>query len=518
MSSASDSRETARVEIDTADDRGRLRRMWDTLQDTIGQTAETVTRSASLKTASGNVEDIDPPEDIDEFVDLYYEIGLIRKNLGDFVDDVTEPGLRVSSPDDATQDYFMGGDAAPEGAPENGFLSECFLFDERRQPFRKGLTKSVRDRWVRGTVLVEYLKADPEESESIITGFKFVRPETVSARTYENSTQLIDPDDTENADITTKRDEAAAFVQFDEKSVLGRRLGTDLFTSDDTSIPLSQNDVLKMTLDQDIGGEDAEDGVFGVSVIRAIKDDAEEYRSIKRDLTEIIKGKAGGLWTLQMTPEVLDYGDRVEVIEWDDDAISDMEDEVDDIGPGDALTADAPIDLKRHDGEVPALEWALKHYARDIIDPLPAPFYKHAQADEINQFVTDDQQEDYQDRIASERAFQSEQWQIAFREVARRHPDLESDELTVTIEPRDDESPIRSLDDETIDKIATFADALDKLSGQSDPVAIWGREALRELVLMLPAEEDLEDTLEADALDEGDEQVQRQFDRIMNGQ
>jgi hypothetical protein len=510
-----------RVEIDTSDQsRGRLRRAWDTLQDTVRQPVETVTRSTTLQTASGDVEDIDPPEDIDEFVELYYEVSPIRKNVNEFVSDVTAPGIRVQSPDDATEAYFHGGDDAPDAAPEGGFLSECFVFDERRQPFGKGLELSVRDRWVRGTVLVEYLKDDPEDEDSIITGFKFIRPETVSARTYDNRTQLVKPDDTDAADMTTKRDEAAAYVQFDEESILGRRTGRDLFTDDDTSIPLSQNDVLKLVLDQDIGGDNPEAGVFGESIIRACKDDADAYRNIKTDLRKAIRGKAWGIWTLQMTPEVLDLGDSYEVIEWNQDNVDSAEREVDDLGPGDALMTEANIDLERHDGDVPDLEWALKRYARDIIDPLPAPFYKHSNATDINQFVTKDQQEDYQELIRDARGYQAAQWETAFREVARRHDDLQADGLTVTIEPDEDASPITSLDEGTIDKIATFAEALDTLSGQLPATDVFGEATIRELVAMLPENAEVRETLaDHGHKDDGDseqaEQVAEQFDRLL---
>ena len=506
------STEYERAEIDTHQSRGRLRRAWDTLQDTITQPVETVTRRATLRATRGDVERVDPPEDIHEYVELYKEVGLIRKNINEFVDDVTAPGVQVESPDETTQDYFMGGDNAPESAPANGFLSECFVFDEARQPFNKGLKKSVRERWVRGTVLVEYLKADPDDSESIIAGFKFIRPETVAARTYQNTNQLINPDlDSEanrGMDIPeeeiTKRDEAAAFIQFDQDSILARhRKG--IFDGK-TSIPLSQNDVLKMVLDQDIGGEDSRDGVFGESIIKPIAPDATEYRSIKRDLSEAIKGKAWGLWTAQFKPEVLEAGDHVEIIEWNDEDIQATENEIDNMGPGSKLTSDAQIDLQRHEGEVPDIEWALRHYVRDIVDPLPAPFYKHSFADEINQFVTDEQQEDYQSLIRSEREYQRKQWEQALREVARRHPDLTETDLKVRIEPEEDESPVMSLDDSTVDRMKTYAETVDIIENSVS----LSREEKRELILQLPGTPE-QGTLEEAPLDEDDEQVIEQF-------
>lgn len=508
-----------RTTIDTASP-GRLRRMFDTLQDTLIQPVETVTRRATLQSTGGDVEDIDPPEDIDELVELSKDVGLIQKNIAEFVSDVTEPGVTVESPDDATQDYFMGGDAAPESAPANGFLSECWVFDEKQQPMQKGLEITVREKWRRGTILIEYLRNDPSDPESIITGFTHIRPETVSARTYENTNQLVVPelDADENSEIeiprdeVTKRDEAASYVQFDENSILGRR---DNRFESKTSIPLSQNDVLKQTREQDIGGEDPEDGVFGESVVRHVRSDAEGYRQMKNDFPVAAKSKAWGLWTAQFKPEVIETATGTEIIEWSDEGITQAEADVENMGPGSVLTSDAKIDLQRHDGDVPNLEWALRLYARDIIDPLPAPFYKHAQADEINQFVTDEQQEDYQKLILSERHAQEEQWQIAFRKIAEKHSELDPTGLDVKIQPAEDDSPVMTLDTETVERIETFASALSDLTGASDPVAVFGEETIRSLVAQLPEDEAMQETL-GSGLDEDDKNVQEQFDSLRN--
>ena len=488
-----------RVEIQSQDSRGRVRRALDTLQDTIRQPVETVTRSATLKVARSGIEDVNAPEDIDEYVELYYDVGAIRKNLNEFVDDVTAPGIRVSHPDDSVADYFNGGEDAPDGAPAGGFLAEAYINDQKRQPADLALDQSTLDRWRRGTVMLVNVYADPDDPESIISGFTFVRPETVSARTYKNTNQLIepDPDSPENADVdfeTTPRNEAAAYVQFDEQSIIGRRrrrreesLGT--FGEKESSVYLSQNDVTKLTLDQDIGGDNQEDGVFGESAIRSISDEATQYNTIKRLLEEAVKGKAWGLWTAQMNPMLIDAGDEKILIEWDDQDIQNTEQEIEDIGPGSVLTTDAQIDLERHDGSVPNIEWLLRHYLRDIVDPLPAPFYKHSQADEINQFVTEEQQEDYQQRIQKERRVQAEAFESALRQVVERHPDLENpDELSVEIAPESDDSPIRTMTLEDIEKIQTYMAAVQMAAPADEPTMLMSEAEIRELVLQLPEE------------------------------
>lgn len=501
-----------RVEVQASDQRGRFRRALDTLQDTIRQPVETVTRSAVLNVARSGIEDIDPPDDIDEYVDLYYDVGAIRKNLNEFTDDVTAPGIRVSHPNESVEDYFNGGDNAPDGAPPGGFLEEAYINDEKRQSLDLALDHSTIDRWRRGTVLLVNVYADPGDEESIISGFTFVRPETVSARTYKNTNQLVvpDPDDPENADVdfeTTPRGEAAAYVQFDEESIIGRRrrrreeaLGT--FGEDDSSVYLSQNDVTKLTLDQDIGGDSQEDGVFGESVIRSISDEATQYNAVKRLLEEAVKGKAWGLWTAQMNPMLIDAGDEKILIEWEDDDIQSTETEIENIGPGSVLTTDAKIDLERHDGEVPNIEWMLRLYLRDIVDPLPAPFYKHSQADEINQFVTDEQQEDYQERIQKERRIQAEAYESVLRQVVERHPELDNaDELSVEIAPESDDSPIRTLSQEDIEKIQTYMAAVQMAAPADEPTMLMSEGEIRELVLQLPEEMPEEVAQELDMTD-----------------
>jgi hypothetical protein len=502
-----------RVEIDTHQP-GRLRRAWDTLQDTLIQPVQTVTRRATLNTTTGTVEDIDPPEDLDELVALAYDIGFIRKNLSEFTADVTEPGVRVQSPHEPTEAYFMGGGGAPDSAPEGGFITEAYVIDEKRQHINRCLDLTVLDRWRRGTVLVEYVYEDPADPDSKITGFTHIRPETVSARTYENTNQLIAPDDTENADMTTPRDEAAAFVQFDEESILGRRTGRRLFTRDDTSIPLSQNDVLKQTLHQDIGGDDPEAGVFGESIIRSIKDAAEEYRSISRDEAEAIKRMAFGVHTAQFNDYVIDAGDEHILVEWPEEDIDSATSKVEDLKPGEVISTDAKVELERFAPDLPDLDGPMRRRAREIVDPLPAPFYKHSFADEINQFVTEDQRADYQDLIKSERGYQANSWTDAFRDVAQRHPDLQAEGLEVTIEPDEEDSPILSLSDDDVKRIETFASAMADLFGPGGAPSYVDERTLLELILQLPPETIEGDEVDDLSLDEADDEVRAQFEAL----
>lgn len=467
---------------------GRIKRTVEALQDTLQQPVETVTRQARLDIGGSGVDDIDPPSDMDQFYDQYKSTGFVRSNFDQFVSDVTEPGVRIEADSDQTQAYFMGGDGAPSDTPEGGFLENCFvLAGEKGQDFHPGLKTTVLNRWVRGTNTIELLKANDDDPESEITGFYHIRPETLTAQVYPNTNILIDPEDTDGAEEMgielTKRGEAAAYIQFDEQSIIGRRLG--IFDQRE-SIPLSQNDVLKQTLSPEIGGEDTnEEGIFGTSIFEAISIDIEEYKEIKRDRARAIKTKAYGLWDASFQKEIHDLGGEIEVTEWDNESIDDWLDKVDEIGPGDIVGHDGAIELDKFDSEVPDLEGVLGHYVDDITSPLPAPKYAIGFEKNINQFVTERQESRYEQLVSEERRYQERSWLDAFKMVAERKG-LDTSGMRVRIEPEEDESPVRSLSDEDVARIREYTQSLADVYGNGGAPSFVDEETLRELILQLP--------------------------------
>jgi len=490
---------------------GRLRGRVEALAERISQTVETVTRNSRIHIESGDVDDINPPEDIDEYHEYYREVGIVRANLNQFVQDVVKPGVRVEADDDATQAYFMGGDGAPDTAPDGGFLQNCAVIGgEKRQPFYPYLKVDIVQRWTKGTTINELLKKDGEEEDpqGPITGFKHVRPETVSARTYANTNILLDPEDTETAeeDEITKRGEAAAYVQFDDQSIIGQRRNG----MDEDEVYLSQNDVLKRTLDPDIGGDDStEEGIFGTPILESVAADIEEYREIKRDRARAIKTKAYGVWKAQFNTEVTETPDEVILQEWDEGEQDDWVDDVGDLGPGDIIGHDGSIELDQWEPSVPELEGPLEHYVADILAPLPAPKYATAFGESIANHVSDRQENSYQDTIDEERRAAERDWTQAFRAVAERHPDLDPSGLKLKLEPEEDESPIMSMDDDEVDRLSTYSEALERI----EMVTTLSEEEKRELLLQLPGTPEL-GSLEEEAVDESDPGIQEMADEL----
>jgi len=444
---------------------GPIRGRIEALQQRLSQSVETVTRSSRLFVENTNVDDLTPPDDIDEFHELYRELGIVRGNINQFVRDVVAPGVRIDADGPTTRAYFTGesndGADVPEYAPPGGFLKNCAVIaGERNQPFYPYLKASIVQKYTRGTGLHEYVKHNDEKDdpEFQIQGFKHIRPETVSARVHANTNILLAPDETDIAEETTRRNEAAAYVQFDDQSILGDRIGG--FGED--AVALSQNDVLKQINDPDIGGDEAtEDGVFGTSPLEAAADDAADYRTIKRNRAEAIKAKVEGVWIAEFNTEVVEAGDEIILTEWDDDDQDQWLKEVDDLGPGSIIGHDGSITLDQWEPSLPDLEPDLQHLVDDILAPLPAPKYATAHGDDITQHVTDEQDGSYQDLIQEERKAQGRDWTQAFREVADRHPRLDPAGVEVRITPKESSNPVAELSDEEIQRMEQFMSALD---------------------------------------------------------
>jgi len=467
----------------------RTSRAWEALQERLDQTVETVTRSARIDIVSGGVDEIDPPEDLDKFAEQARTTGPVRKNLRQFVNDVWEPGYRVSAESEQTEAYFEGGDNAPEGTPDGGFLANAGIFGgERHTDFYDFGKATTWQKWVRGTILVELLKSEPENPDSPITGFYHIRPETIYPQVQNNTNILLPadtedlPDDVDTEEVEkTKRGEVAAYIQFDDESILGIRRGG----FDRQQIPLSQNDVMKQVLDPDIGDDAGladTQGVFGTSIIEGITEDIEEYKRIKRDRAEAIGRKAYGVWTAQATPETVERGNTTEVIEWSDTSLQNAQADLESMGPGDVFFSDANLDLEKFEPDVPELNPVIQQYINIMLAPLPAPKYMIGFAEGINRDVTSEQKEAYHDLLSQERRYQEKKWTPVLREVAERQG-LNTDGLELKLEPQTEENPVKSLSTDEIDRMNTYVSTLNAAAGpQAGPTALVDAQELLEVL------------------------------------
>lgn len=512
-----------RAEIEPTDNRGRLRRTLDSLQATFSQTVETVTRQARFEISGGGVDTVDAPDNLDELVDEAKKVGFVWRAFDIFANEVWEPGFRLEGPDQ-TLAFFQGDkddiDATPpEGTPEGGFLENCGVHAGIKQSEFYHIGKQATfQRRLRGTVLVEMLKNDTDTAipDTEITGFNFVRPETISAETYPYSNILIDPDDTDVDGVDlTRRGEAAAYIQWEDSSILGRNRANGL---ENEEVPLSQNDLKKQVLNPGIGDDASEEqGVFGTSEIEPISEDIAEYRQIKRDRATAIQNKAHGVHFIEHGREVLDLGNnQKEIIEWDDSSMDDFESNLSSLEPGGYVTHDASVNVDRKTGDVPDLTATMQQIINDIFSGLPVPKYKVGFEDDVNRDVTSEQSDDSEKLIQEERQYQEEWWTQVFKLVAETWG-LPTEGLQLKLEPEPKDSPVMSMSAEEIDKLKTYAQALNTLAGpRGGPQTLVDTETLLTDIAQLP--ESVNDVEDIEPQQTENPDAMEEFIDIMEGE
>lgn len=454
------------------------------LQAPFQQDVEPVERSTSVELHSGDVDEIDPPSDIDELhYNVYEQVGIVAANIDQYVQDVFEPGVRIEADTEATQEFF-----------EDEFLPQCGVVGgEKRQPFERFAPITETQRLTRGTALVNLIPNDRETPipDTEVSGFYHIPPETTSVLTEEHKNILLPATDDElpghidESEINrTRRGEIAAYAQFDDESILGRRRNG--FDDSDT-VYFSQHDIAKATYGVDIGGDGSDEtGIWGRSILRPIKEEAEEYEQAKRDRATAIKTKAHGIWLAQFDAEVLDLPDgQAEIREWTDGSIDNVMTELESMGPGDVLEVEGPVELDQWEGTVPELDATLQQLVDDILAPLPAPKYAVGFETNINQFVTEQQETRYEQTVRQGRRYQEHFWTDVFRTVAESHG-YDTSGLRVRLEPKQDESPIMSLSDDQVERMQTWANAYKAIRGDVPSDMAADMDVLRELILQLP--------------------------------
>jgi hypothetical protein len=489
-------------------------RIIETLQAPFRQAVEVVERSSSVKLHEGNVDEVDPPEDIDElYYDVYEGVGIVTANIDQYVHDVFEPGVRVEADSDATEAFFR-----------DEFLPQCGVIGgEKRQPFDAFAPITETQRLTRGTALVNLIPNDRETAipDTEVSGFYHIPPETVTPLVEEQKNILLPPDPdnlpgslsrSDSGVHLTKRDEVAAYAQFEDRSIIGRRRGG----VDKDTIYLSQTDVHKATYNIDIGGDGSDEtGIWGQSALRPIKEEAAEYEEIKRDRATAIKTKAYGIWLAQFSAEVLDLpNNRAELREWNDDDIDSVMSELEGMSPGDVLELEGPIDVDQWESDVPDLDDTLRQLVDDILAPLPAPKYAVGFETDINQFVTEQQETRYEETVAAGRAYHEQFWTDVFETVAESHG-LDASGLQVTIAPEESDNPITSMSSDDIAAMTDFMTALNEGLGKVPLDSVVDPQAFLQLTLDLPDDVFVSDAGDIDMdVDESAPEIQEMADEL----
>lgn len=409
---------------------------------------------------------IAPPETLDEEFELYEHTGFISAGIHQYADDVIQPGIRFSADSEETETWMN-----EEFLPQAGIVG-----GQRHQEFSSFLYQDVIQYLAGGNILNENVMSPGGN----ITGFLHINPASCKAKTEQNRPILRSPDATEkdwweSEWPTTDTGEAAAFVQYHPESPLGLKGHFD----DREEIPLSLNDVTYRPRTPPAGE------IWGIPITRNIKEEVTEFKNIRRDLARAIRTKAWGIWSASFDTEVIETKDEVFIEDWSDEEIDKFTEDLGTMDPGGIVGHDGSISFEKFQGEVPeeVLE-VLEAYVKLIVAALPPPLYAVGFEDNINQFVVKEQEAIYEASVDSMQETLSETYSPTLRQVCRDHGyDPSGGELELA--PMDDESPIRTLEIDDLEKFALYADGLSALFGQ-DAYRAFKPDAFSELVALLP--------------------------------
>jgi hypothetical protein len=226
--------------------------------------------------------------------------------------------------------------------------------------------------------------------------------------------------------------------------------------------------------------------VRGSSVIEPVADRADALEKKLKDAESAIASKAHGLWFAGAEPLIISGPDGDEVREPDEDVTKGLPDAITKAGPGDVITHDAQVALDRHAGEVADLEDYLRHDVNTILAAMPAPKFVIGAFDEgINRRVTQEQAPRYMQRVSQRKRRIEGLLSPVFATIAEQRG-YDPAGVEMSLEPEEEDSPVRSLTLEETEKMANVATAIATVSGTRDPATLVDEGSLLSEVLQLP--------------------------------
>lgn len=422
-------------------------------------------------------------ENLEKYWEIYKQEPLVREPIRRFADDVTEPGYQIYAEDPNLEQDL-----------ERALQDSAIIAGESGHDFREVLHQTVVQREVRGTAMCELVpRKGQEEDPDSMWGFRLINAGTVSALTYDEQNVLITPNDedalSDGSIPTTPRGEAASYIQFDQDALLGP------FDSDKVEVPLSQNDVVKVTTDADTSD------IFGTSRVESVAHEVEGLRQIKRDNEEAIAAKAYPHWIIKVgNPDAeMNEAGRVGGM-WPDKKMKALRNKHSEknFSPGQKDIVPGDVDFQKISGETAEVQEVISHYVEHILSAMPTPKYAVGFSDEINRDVTGPQSDDYYRLVERTRRALEDAYQKGLERKAR---DLGYDELAETvelrIEPGRENSPLAD-DSFDIGQFQSFMQGVataNQVTGQP----VMSRDEIRERVLNLESWDELPEELQPDS-------------------
>jgi hypothetical protein len=413
-----------------------------------------------------------PRSELKRYRRLYETCALIRSPINQLASDVTADGVRFTAESDETQSEL-------ESIAENIAL----VGGESRHVIELIEQLSVTTD-VAGESPTELVPAS--EDRDRIAALRVVPPESLTYVTKPGQAVLVDPEDTDLDDVVlTDEGTAAAAVQR-KGSIDERGLDTDMF--------------VRLVRDPNPGT------VRGSSVIEPVADRADALKKKLEDAESAISSKAHGLWFAGAEPLIINGPDGDEVREPDADVTDGLPDAIAKSDPGDVITHDGQVGLDRLDGEVADLSDHLTHDVNEIVAAMPAPRYTLGAFDEsINRRVTQEQRPIYESAVKQRKRRIEGVLSPVFAEIAEQRG-YDPAGVAVSLEPPEDDSPVRSLSVEQSEVMLNVARSVKAVSGARDPTTLVEENSILDLVLQMPEEASVDGfaDLEEQAPDEGE--------------
>jgi hypothetical protein len=402
---------------------------------------------------------------------LYETCSLIRSPINQLAEDVTADGVRFTAESDETQAFLE--DLAEDVALVGGESRHVIELIEQLS-----VTADVA-----GEAPTELVPA--QEANDRIAALRVVPPESLAYQTRPAQAMLLRPGDTDYQDVELTDEGTAAAVIQHQGSPHARGLDLDSFT--------------RLLRDPDPGT------VRGTSAVEPVADRAEALREKLEDAESAISSKAHGLWFAGAEPLIVSGPDGDEVIEPDEDVTDGLPDAITEAGPGDVVTHDAQVGLDQFRGEVADLEDYLRHDVNTILSAFEAPRYTlGAFDDSINRRVTQEQKPVYERAVKQRKRRIERLLTPVFAKICEQRG-YDSAGVQLSLEPEDDESPVRSLSVEQSEVMLNVARSVKEVSGTRDPATMIEENSILDLVLQMPEEAGVDGftDLEEQALDEG---------------
>jgi hypothetical protein len=447
---------------------------------------------------SGGIDSITPTTgELDTYWEQYQTCPLVRIPIRMYAEDIIEPGYRVDIDDDSLAEKL-----------ESWLEEAAIIAGESDRDVSQLFYNKIIQKEVRGTGLTEIV---PQEgNEDNIWGFRLINVATVNGYTYEDKAILIQPEDTDHDGVLlTDRGEAAAYGQWDSNAFAGP-------FDDKNTVFLSQNDVVKMTQDEDTSE------IFGTSTIEPVSDQIEELRQMLNDTSEAVHSKAWPHWIFKLGEPNGDISNPRAGI-WPEEEIKNYRNSHKggewSAGQKDFVPGDVGVEVI--DSDVPEIKPLLNWYVEQIITAMPTPKYKIGHADSVNRDITKTQQEQYERKVKQERRRLERAFTPVIRRKARELGASEELASSVELKIEEDrtENPLER-DDFDSSEFAEFAQGINNLAGEGSPSEIVKPDEVREM-LGLTTRANSEDEDDGDdfedemaSLDEDDKEVQAQFEEL----